>query len=106
MKASDILGFSDLRTKVVHVDQWDCDLTIRELGLDEGLRLFAFVSDDKITLSGEDIAHVIAWSVVDDNGERVFSDEDIPALAKKNRDAMIFLYQEIASLSGDDTEKN
>ena len=109
MKSSELLALDDLRTKVVDVPGWKQKLTIRELGLDEGIKLFSMAqeSNDKLVLGGEDIARVIAWGVIDpDTRERVFSDADIPALAKKNRKALMFLYQEITALSGDDAEKN
>ena len=106
MQASEILGFDDLKTKVVAVKQWKCKLTIRELGLDEGLRLFGQVVDNKVTVNAEQIAQIVAWGVVDSDGERVFSDEDVPALMKKSKAALVFLYGEITKLSTGDAGKN
>ena len=109
MKASDILEFSDLKTKVIKVKEWDCKLTIRELGLSDGLKMFDFVvdTDDKPTMAAEDVAQVIAWGVIDpETSERVFSDDDVAALATKNSKAMMFVYREIMSLSGGEAEKN
>ena len=106
MQASEILGFDDLKTKVVTVKQWKCKLTIRELGLDEGLRLFGQVVDNKVTVNAEQIAQIVAWGVVDSDGERVFSDEDVPALMKKSKAALVFLYGEITKLSTGDAGKN
>ena len=108
MKASDILGFDDLATKTVKVKEWDCELIIRELSLDDGIRWFQMAqeSDDKLVLDAEDIAKVVAWGVIDESGERVFSDDDVPVLKQKNRIALMFLYQEITTLSGAAAEKN
>jgi len=110
MKASDILGLNDLKTKVVKVDQWDMDVTIRELDLDQGMQLFGMISnisEDSPTITAEQVAQVVVWGVVDaESGKYVFSDSDIPKLVKKNRVPLMFLYQEISSLSGDDAEKN
>jgi len=110
VKASDILGLNDLKTKVVKVDQWDMDVTIRELDLDHGMQLFAMitnVSDEKPTITAEQVAQIVVWGIVDEeSGKHVFSDSDIPKLVKKNRVPLMFLYQEISSLSGDDAEKN
>ena len=106
MQASEILGFDDLKTKVVTVKQWKCKLTIRELGLDEGLRLFDHVAGDKVKVNAEQIAQVVAWGVIDSDGERVFSDEDVPALMKKSKAALVFLYGEITKLSTGDAGKN
>ena len=109
--ASDILGINDLRLKQVKVPQWNTSLTIRELGLQESMDAFADVKaddDGNITLKPRQIAQVVAFGVVDNDGERVFSDADIDALARKNRDALMLLYTEIARLCGsvEDEVKN
>ena len=106
--AAEILGLNDLGTKSVHVKQWDRLVRVRELDLEQGMILFSKAAGDKVMLSGDDIARIVAWAVIDENGNRVFSDKDIPKLAHKNRDAMMHLYQEIMGLSGsvDDAEKN
>jgi hypothetical protein len=110
VKAADFLGLDDLRTKTVTVPRWNKAVTIRELGLEEGVKLSQMYSakDGQTVLSAEDIARVVAWGVVDENGERVFSDDDASALARKNRDPLMFLFREITSLSADfeEAEKN
>lgn len=108
MKASDILSCNDLKTGTVEVKEWNCTLHIRELGLAEGLKLFSMVKDDEEAILGaEDIAQVIVWGVVDpDSGEPLFSEDDIPVLAKKSRRPLMRLYSAISDLSGEDAEKN
>ena len=111
--SQEILAFGDLRTKKVDVPQWKRKITVQEQGLQESLVSFgpdANVSKDgTITLNAIDIARVVAFGVIDpDSGERVFSDEDIPALARKNREALMLLYHAILELSGtpEEAEKN
>ncbi len=106
MKASDILGFNDLCTKVVHIDKWGCDLTVQELGLSDGIRLVSLISTDDDSVNAEAIAQVVAMGVIDDNGDRLFSDEDIPALAQKNGKALMELYAAITGLAIEAAEKN
>ena len=108
MKASDILQFDDLATKTVKVKEWGRELTIRELSLDDGIRWFQMTQEliDKLVLDAEDIAKVVSWGVIDESGERLFSDKDIPALKQKNKNALMFLYTEITKLSGANAEKN
>ena len=104
MKASDILSFSDLRTKEVEVPQWKQTVRIREMGLDDGVKFVSLMRNaqgDSVTLTGEDIAGVVARGVINEKGERVFSDDDIPALAKKSQKALMLLYGEVIGLSGD-----
>jgi hypothetical protein len=110
MKAADILGFQDLRTKQVEVPQWGATLTIKEMGLQEGVKFAGMVRDtgETLTMTAEQIASIVAWCVIDDAGERVFSDADIPKLASKSQKALLFLYSEIVGLSGslEEAEKN
>lgn len=109
MKASDLLDLNDLRTKVVTVPGWNKKVTIRELGLDEGIKLFSLAKGDEenMLMGGDAIAQVVAWGVIDpDTLERVFADEDVEKLSKKSSKALMYLYQQIVSLSGDDIEKN
>jgi hypothetical protein len=67
------------------------------------------VSDDGdggFVMDADQVASVVAWGVVNEDGERVFSDDDIPALQKKAREPMMFLYTEITGISVEDAEKN
>ena len=110
MKASDILLCDDLKTSVVEVKEWNCKLHIRELGLDEGIKLFSMAQNldgNNPTISGDDIAQVIAWGVIDpDTNERLFTDKDVKKLAKKSSKPLMTLYKAITDLSGEDAEKN
>ena len=113
MNANDLLSINDLKTKTIHVPKWDKDVVIQELGLLPMMEMyqsmnFKDIEQGKIEVRPLDIARIVALGVVDDNGERVFADEHIPALARKNREALMFIYGEIMSLSGteDDAEKN
>ena len=110
MNASDILDLNDLQTKVVKVKEWNREVTVQELGLDDGIKMFDLVrnlDDDKVVITAESIAQVVAWGVVDpETNERVFSDDDVAALAQKSRKALMFLYEKIMALSGGDAAKN
>ena len=108
----DLLSFSDLRTEEVEVKQWKRKVTIRELGLQESMGAFGSLKPDKdgkVTLDPADIAQIVAYGVIDpETGDRIFSDEDVPKLVKKNTKALMFLYGAITSLSGsvEDQVKN
>lgn len=106
-----VLSSSDLSTRQVEVPEWGTTLTVAELGLDAGMKLAAmYGSGDVVTLTGLDVAQVVAWGVVDGSGERVFSDDDVPKLARKKRQALMRLFNAIAELSAADgfeeAEKN
>jgi len=102
--SSEILGCDDLRRKEVKVPQWGKTLTIQEMGLQESLQSIGSIHPDEngqVTLSHLDIAQVVAYGVIDpETGERVFSDADVPKLARKNRAPLMLLYTEITALSG------
>ena len=109
--SQELLAFKDLRT--TEVKAWGQTLTVQEQGLQESMVSFGPDSkvskDGKITLNAIDIARVVAFGVIDPESlERVFSDEDIPTLARKNRDTLMRLYHAILELSGDpkEAEKN
>lgn len=106
-----LLSVSDLRTKEVEVPSWGAKLTIRELNLQESMDAFSNIKPDddgNVTLGYDDVAKVVAFGVIDEDGERVFTDEDVPVLAKKGKAALMKLYTEITMLSGtvEDEVKN
>jgi hypothetical protein len=107
-----VLASSDLATREVEVPEWKTTLTVTELGLGEGMQLAAMYGNgEKVTLTGRDVAQVVAWGVVDpETGERVFSDADVPKLARKSRHALMRLFSAIGELSSADgfeeAEKN
>lgn len=111
--SQEILAFGDLRTKEVEVPQWKRTVTVREQGLQESMDAFGpdtEVSEDgTVTLTAVDIARVVAFGVIDPKtGKRVFSDKDVPDLARKNREALMLLYRAILELTTapQEAEKN
>ena len=113
MKADDLLSITDLKTKTIHVSKWNKDIIIQELGLLPMMELYQSmdikdIQKGQIQVKPLDIARIVVMGVVDENGAPVFTDQHIPALAKKNREALMFIYGEIMSLSGteDDAAKN
>jgi len=107
--SEEILGFDDLRTKQVTVKEWgNKTLSIREPDLHQVLKSREMVVDGDVQLRALEIAQTVASSVIDEHGDRVFSDDQVPRLARKNRHALMFLYNEILALAGtlEDAEKN
>ena len=108
----ELLAIDDLRTKEIEVPRWKRKVTIRELGLQESMLAFGSVkpgSDGTVTMDYLDIAQIVAFGVIDPvTGERAWSDEDVPKLARKNKTALMFLYTSITALSGsiEDEVKN
>jgi hypothetical protein len=113
MNANDLLEISDLRQKTIHVEKWGKDVLIQELGLLPLMEVYQSMDlkdleEGKAQVKPLDIAKIVALGVINADGTPVFSSEHIPALAKKSREALLFIYSEIMSLSGteDDAGKN
>lgn len=96
----DILGLVDLATDTVHVPEWDTDVRIRALDLTQGMVVFGKAAGGKVTLDGDEIAAIVAWAVIDENGKQVFKDSDVEKLAQKNHAAMTLIYQRVMALTG------
>jgi hypothetical protein len=79
-----ILAARDIKTETLFMPEWDVSVTLRSLnGLErEALNTLVYEARQK----GRSIpifAAVAAFSIVDEEGRRVFSDDDIPALAQR-----------------------
>lgn len=99
-----ILGASDLATEKVTVPEWGCDVILSELNAEDRL---AF--DDQaaaIKAKGEkergvlSVARFLSYAIRAPDGGRLFGDEDVPAIAKKNARVLLRLFHRAAQLSG------
>ena len=95
-----ILSANDLTTETVGVPEWGGDVDLRALS---GLDMEAFQSsirdaDGKVI--GQVRERFLAYSIVDGIGERVFTDADIDALAKKNPLVLNRLFEVAQRING------
>lgn len=90
MSARDeILGADDLRVEVVDTPEWGRPIRLRQLN---GLDLMAY--EDSLPEKANTTqlsARIIAFTAIDDDGNRLFSEADIPALERKNPKALLRL---------------
>ena len=111
----DILGRDDLPVEVVSVPEWGMDVRVRALS---GTERDAYEAScmrrsgpkgEKVEMSFENIrARLVARSVVDEAGARVFTDADVAALGGKNAAALNRLFevaQRLSGLRGEDIEE-
>src|SRR5262245_39572852 len=99
----EILAVPDIKTERVAVPEWGGDVLIRTLTADER---DAF-EELTYTVRGGNVrtnirglrARLVSFSIVDDAGERLFSEEDIAALGRKSSAAMDRLYAACRRLS-------
>lgn len=92
-----ILDIADIKEAVIHVKEWNLDLTIRALSAIEHQTIQIMLVEQE---PGWQIRTVAFGVVSTDTGERLFSDMDLTALGKKSIDAIEYIYDQIAKLSG------
>lgn len=107
-----ILDASDITTEVVEVEEWGGAVRVRGLSGNER----DTYEQSIITMKGTKImpkftgamAKLVALSVVDEQGVRMFTDEDVRALGRKSAGALQRVYEvarRLAGLSSEDMEE-
>lgn len=91
----EILNKADLAEERVYVPQWDCQVTIREMTALERVKFESGLQENDPLLR----VKLVVYSAVDENGERLFDEADIPELAKKNHKAIVLLSNAAIRLS-------
>ena len=92
-----ILAADDLGREVVHVDEWDMDVTVRGMTAGEVEAFGAEVTNGKMP---QVMARLACLVIVDEDGQRVFSDEDADALGRKNPVAIRTVFMAAQRVSG------
>lgn len=97
----EILGASDLRSEEVEVPEWNGVVTVRTLTGTERDQLEASIIEMSGKKDLKDLrAKLVALSVVDEEGCRVFSFEDTQALGAKSARALDRVFSVAQRLSG------
>jgi len=109
---ADIVAFNDLKSETIEVPEWGGSVTIRRMTGGERDAYEADIFESKgsqLQLKRENFrAKLIARCLVDDNGERMFSDGEIAALSKKSAaalDRLFAAYQRLNGMTGAEQEK-
>jgi hypothetical protein len=104
LTAADILGVQDITTEVVEVPEWHG--AVRVIALTGAQRDDLEISmvqtrDKKREVNLRNMrARLVAASIVDENGKRLFTTEDINALGKKSAAAIQRIFKVAQRLSG------
>jgi hypothetical protein len=85
----DILNCNDVSSVAVEVPEWGGTVHVRQLTAGERDAWETFVSKNP----GIVRASLAAFVVADENGNLLFSEQDIPALAKKNGKALDRIFE-------------
>jgi len=108
-----ILKINDIKKESVNIPQWGGEVWVKGLtGAERDafeLSIMELREGKKPKMILENMrAKLCAMTVCDENGTRIFRDEDIPALGKKAAKALSIIFdkaQELSGLSDDDVEK-
>lgn len=99
-----ILAADDLKTEKVSVPEWGGEVNVRAMcGAErDAFEQSLFVGDgDGRKFSAENVrAKLLVRCIVDDNGARVFKDEDAAVLGQRNAGALDRVYSVAQRLSG------
>jgi hypothetical protein len=99
-----ILGAKDIATRSVWVEQWQGSVLVRGLmgfERDEYEQSLVDLSGGKARVNMRNArARLVVMTVVDEQGNRVFSDTDIAMLTTKNASALETIWDVAAALSG------
>jgi hypothetical protein len=93
-----ILAAKDFTTRTVNVPEWDGDVLLRGLSSKDRDNFEAELAatNDMRNLR----ARLVVKSIVDADGNRLFSDEDADVLGEKNSQVMIKLFDVVRDMSG------
>lgn len=97
----DILGSHDRSELELDVPTWG-RIRIRELGAVEQKVLGRMWMEEKPTM--EIAVQAVALCVIDGEGNRVFSDDDLDLLAQKNHKHITAVFEEITRISSETEE--
>src|SRR4051794_22108084 len=78
-----ILSLNDVKREAVEVPEWGGTVYVRTLSGKERRQFFTHLGTDSLTS-----AHMVAWCACDENGNRLFTDDDVEALLAKHRKAL------------------
>lgn len=96
-----ILAANDLTTETVNVPEWQGEIKIRSwTGAErEQFEKSVNVIDGKVK-SSDVLSRIAVLSICDDDGKRIFTDADIPALSKKSAAALERIADKAVKLNG------
>ena len=115
LNREEILNRKDIVTEAVYVPQWDGYVNVKSLTGRERDAFERSIIDSKgkgrntkTELRDNIRARLVALSVVDEKGERVFKTADVEALGEKNAgaiDAIFSVAQRLSKLTEEDVEE-
>lgn len=97
-----ILASNDIESSTIHVPQWDLDIELRTLSAADRAKLIASCMTAEGTVDVQKMypSLIIACVYDPETKGRVFSEEDMDAIADKSASAIEFVAQKAMEMSG------
>ena len=109
LSRDDILNANDLKTETVQVPEWGGEVNVRTM---TGAERDAFESKIVGKNGGVNMqnirARLVSLTMVDENGDRIFSDDDVKELGRKSAAALDRVFtaaQGLNKISDEDVEE-
>lgn len=100
----EILSIDDVKTETVDVPEWGGEVIVRNVGGRDRDRWEASLTQQRGNQTVQNLdnmrAKLVVKAVVDEDGNRVFSDQDANALGGKSSAAIVRVFNVAARLSG------
>lgn len=103
LSKADILGADDRKFEIVAVPEWGGDVRVATFSgaQRDSFEMAAFIGNEKGKHFLDNYrARLAASTIVDENGDRMFTIEDVEALANKSGAALDRVYAVAAKLNG------
>lgn len=104
-----ILAVVDLPTELVAVPEWGGEVYVRGMnGIERDQFELSIMGSDKKQNLENIRARLVALTVVDEQGERLFTDDDVTALGRKSATALnrvVEVAQRLSAIRNDDVEQ-
>ena len=108
-----ILQVDDIKTEIVPVPEWDGEVIVRTMtGTDRDIWDNLLYKEGKVNFLDNTRARLLACTIIDEDDNLVFSEDDIVALGKKSSLAINRIFDVAKRLNGlgseqiEDLEKN
>ncbi len=104
LTGEEILALDDLKTEDVEIPEWNSVVTVRELTgseRDEWESSIVIVQGTEVKTDSKNLrAKLVALSVIDEKGERIFTMKQVAQLGKKSAAALDRIVDVAKKLSG------
>lgn len=104
-----ILGADDFEYEVVNIPSWGGKVRVRPLNAKQRSQIegqMAHIAQAKKGYEklGDAALRMVVWCVVDEQGQPIFTEQDVSALAKKSSKPILHLRDVITRISGMEKE--